>query len=416
MKIIKYKPEFIFKLKNDVEIDKNYFDEIREIMNQSTDKKNFKVKISKNISFNNNKWHRKRFLTDEEKIKKKINSLLNMYSKKNYQKITIDILKLKINNTINLEFLVNMIIYKYKNYYNDDIWNYLIEKIIFSNINKWKLDDTYIAQRILNKVQDDFNKIINFDYQETLETLINDNIDDYYKIKNKNIGLMKLICELFKYKLIDKNLITYILQNLTLDLKKYFKLELGVSLVQNLYKYINNEEKEKFIDFFSIYLKNPNLNKKIKFMILDFIENKEIKSKKIEKKIEIEINDDKIETILKSGINDFIENNNLSDFIENIKKYLLNDIIASKFIYYLILYILENNNIDLCLNLLYNLNNKKYFNNNNIKSGISSFYDDYDDYKWDYKNIDEILEKITNYLLEKKILDNNFNILIKKKT
>ena len=54
-----------------------------------------------------------------------------MYSKNNYQKITIDILKLKIINTINLEFLVNMIIYKYKNYYNDDIWNYLIEKIIF---------------------------------------------------------------------------------------------------------------------------------------------------------------------------------------------------------------------------------------------------------------------------------------------
>ena len=149
-------------------------------------------------------------------------------------------------------------------------------------------------------------------------------------------------------------------------------------------------------------------------MILDFIENKEIKSKKIEKKIEIEINDDKIETILKSGINDFIENNNLSDFIENIKKYLLNDIIASKFIYYLILYILENNNIDLCLNLLYKLNNKNIFNNNNIKSGISSFYDDYDDYKWDYKNIDEILEKNYKLFIRKKILDNNFNILIKK--
>ena len=108
-----------------------------------------------------------------------------MYSKNNYQKITIDILKLKIINTINLEFLVNMIIYKYKNYYNDDIWNYLIEKIIFSNINKWKLDNIYVAQRILNKIQDDFNKIINFDYQETLETLINENIEDYYKIKIK---------------------------------------------------------------------------------------------------------------------------------------------------------------------------------------------------------------------------------------
>ena len=69
-----------------------------------------------------------------------------------------------------------MIIYKYKNYYNDDIWNYLIEKIIFSNVNKWKLDNKYVAQRILNKVQDDFNKIINFDYQETLETLINDEV------------------------------------------------------------------------------------------------------------------------------------------------------------------------------------------------------------------------------------------------
>ena len=416
MKIIKYKPEFIFKLKNDVEIDKNYFNEIKEVMNQSTDKKNFKVKISKNITFNNNKWHRKRFLTDEEKNKKKINSLLNKYSKNNYQKITIDILKLKINDTINIEFLVNMIIYKYKNYYNDNIWNYIIEKIIFSNINKWKLDNIYVAQRILNKVQDDFYKIINSDYQETLEILREKNIEDYYKIKNKNIGLMKLICELFKYKLIDKNLITYILENLTLDLKKYFKLELGVSLVQNLYKYLNSDEKKKFKEFFSIYLKNPNLNKKIKFMILDFIENSE--NKEPDKKIEIEINDDKIETILKSGINDFIENGNLSDFIDNIKSYLLNDIIASKFTYYLILYILENNNIDICLNLLNNLINKNFFNNNNIKSGIISFYEDYDDYKWDYKNIDEILQKITNFLLEKKILDKNFiitNLLIKKK-
>ena len=110
---------------------------------------------------------------------------------------------------------------------------------------------------------------------------------------------MKLICELFKYKLIDKNLITYILENLTLDLKKYFKLELGVNLVQNLYKYINDEERKKFIEFFSIYLKNNNLNKKIKFLILDFIENKEINEKK-EKKInvDVDLDDDKIEIIL----------------------------------------------------------------------------------------------------------------------
>ena len=33
MIIQKYKPEFIFKFKNEVEIDKNYFDEIKEMMN-----------------------------------------------------------------------------------------------------------------------------------------------------------------------------------------------------------------------------------------------------------------------------------------------------------------------------------------------------------------------------------------------
>ena len=45
------------------------------------------------------------------------------------------------------------------------------------------------------------------------------------------------------------------------------------------------KKKKKFIEFFSIYLKNPNLKKTIKFMILDFIENKEIKNKNNEKKM-----------------------------------------------------------------------------------------------------------------------------------
>jgi hypothetical protein len=405
MKIEKYKPEFIFKFKNDVEIDKSYFDEIKEMMNHSTDKKNFKVKISKNISFNNNKWHRKRFLTDEEKIKKKINSLLNQFSKNNYNKVTLDILKLKINNNSNLEYLVNMIIYKYKNFYNDDIWNYLIEKIIFSNINKWKLNDKFVAEILLNKVEDDFNKIIQYDYQETLEILREENIDEYYKIKNKNIGLMKLICELFKYNLIDKDLITYILENLTLDLKKYFKLELGVNLVQNLYKYINDEERKKFIEFFSIYLKNNNLNKKIKFLILDFIENKEINEMKEEKKVDVDLDDDKIEIILKSGINDYIENNDLIEFLEKISKNASNDKVKTKFIYFLILYILENNNIDVCLNLLHKLYNKNIFKTKIIKDGLKNFNDDYDDYKWDYTNIDDVLNRISNYLIKEKIID-----------
>ena len=105
-------------------------------MISSTDSKNFKVKISKDIKLNTNKWHRKRFITDVEKIKKKINSNLNMYSKSNYNKITEDILKIRINTDDMINYLVNMVIYKYKHDYLNDTWNYLIKELLFSNINK----------------------------------------------------------------------------------------------------------------------------------------------------------------------------------------------------------------------------------------------------------------------------------------
>ena len=82
--IQKYEVEFIFKFKNDSKLSaklKEKMEEIKEIMVSATDSKNFKVKVSKDIKLNANKWHRKRFVTDVEKIKKKINSNLNMYSK-----------------------------------------------------------------------------------------------------------------------------------------------------------------------------------------------------------------------------------------------------------------------------------------------------------------------------------------------
>ena len=141
-------------------------------------------------------------------------------------------------------------------------------------------------------------------------------------------------------------------------------------------------------------------------MILDFIENKELKNK--EQKIEVvDVDDDKIEAILKSEINDYIESNNLSEFTDNIKKYVSSDVIGSKFIYYFILYILENDNIDVCLRLINNLYGKKILNNKSIKNGITNFYEDYDDYKWDYRNIDQVLRSFVVYLVENKIIDND---------
>ena len=72
--IQKYNVEFIFKFKNDIRLSSRVKEKmkiIKELMISSTDSKNFKVKISKDIKLNTNKWHRKRFITEIEKIKKK---------------------------------------------------------------------------------------------------------------------------------------------------------------------------------------------------------------------------------------------------------------------------------------------------------------------------------------------------------
>ena len=95
--IQKYKLEFIFKFKNDSKLSakvQEKMEQIKEVMSSSTDSKNFKVKVSKDIKLNTNKWHRKRFLTDNEKCKMKINSCLNRYSHITYNEVTLDILKL----------------------------------------------------------------------------------------------------------------------------------------------------------------------------------------------------------------------------------------------------------------------------------------------------------------------------------
>lgn len=398
--IQKYKPEFIFKFKNDSVLSaklENKLNIIKEIMTSSTDSKNFKVKISKDIKLNANKWHRKRFVTDIEKIKKKINSNLNMYSKLNYEKISNDFLKLKINSEEMIEYLMNMVIYKYKYDYMNDTWNYLIEKLIFSNVNKWQINNKYLAERILNKMEDDLNKIINSNYQESLEEYYDNNIENFYKIKKKNYGLMKLIAEFFNYKLISKDIITYILEKLTLDVNKNYELELGITLVSYLFKYITNDEKVNFIDYFSLYLKNKNLNKKVKFMILDFIETNNITNKisnKTDVKKSLYMSDDQIETIIRSNINDYIDDNNLNDFFENINKINLPNK-SNKIIYYWILYILENDtNLDTAILLMNHCIKKRIIKYNTLKYGLIEFLKDYNDFKWDYPNLDKTLKTL----------------------
>jgi hypothetical protein len=397
--IQKYKVEFIFKFKNDSKLSAKVQDKLKDIkdmMSSSTDSKNFKVKVSKDIKLNANKWHRKRFITDVEKVKKKINSNLNMFSKLNYEKISEDFLKLKINSEDMINYLMTMVIYKYKNDYMNDTWNVLIKKLIFCNVNKWKIGNKYLSQRMLDKVQDDFEKIINSNYQESLEDYYKNSIEEFYKIKKKNFGLMKLIAEFFHYKLISKEIITYILEKLTLDFTKNYELELGITLVNYLFKYISEDEKTKFVDYFSTYLKNKNLNKKIKFMILDFIENNNSNTK-VEVKEQKKTNymtDEQVEAKIKSNINDYIEDENLEDFLESISKINLPNK-SNKVVYYWILYLLEHDDdTDIAIKLLNSCIQKRIIKYNTLKYGLIEFISDYDDFKWDYINLDKILKDL----------------------
>ena len=396
--IQKYKPEFIFKFKNEIILTdkmKKKFIIITKHMKSSTDSKSFKVKISQDIKLNTNKWHRKRFMNDIEKTKKKINGNINMYSKLNYENIADNILKLKITSEEQIDFLINMIVEKYRLEHHSDVWNYLLKKIIFSNINKWKFNNKYIVEKILNIVQIDFDNIIK-NYQEKLEEDFNNNIEEFYINKNKSYGLMKIISELFNYGLIDKEIITYILENLTLDINKHYKLELGIILVQNLFKYISLNEKNKFIDYFKLFLNNKSLNIKVKFMIYDLLEDKtenKTKNKVIVKNNEI-LNDDQIDSYIKSNIADYKSDSNIEDFLDKIKTIKI-PVKSNKLIYFWIIYILENeNDFDIAMLLLSSCIYKKIVKFNTLKYGLIEFLNDYDDYKWDYPQIDKIIKQI----------------------
>ena len=213
-------------------------------------------------------------------------------------------------------------------------------------------------------------------------------------MKYKNYGLMKIIAELFKYNLVDKNIITKNLEYLTLDINRQYDLELGVILVTSLFKYISLEEKNKFIDYFSIFLKNPLLDKKVYFMILDIIDDKIDEQPVIVDNNTEYFTDEQIETCIKSNINDYKDDVNLEEFLVNITNMKI-PVKSNKLIYYWVLYILDNpDDIDIAMMLLSSCISKKIIKFNTLKYGLIEFLNDYDSFKWDYPKLDTIIKDI----------------------
>ena len=402
--IFSYKDKIPFTKQNEL-----FFNKLASSMNVSINTNSTK----KEIILNNDKWCRKIFLSDDEKKKKKINSYLNMCSKSNYEKISNDILTIKIENCNQLEYLIDILIQKYRFDYNLNIWDIFIKNLIFKNVNKWKFDDIYPAKRLLNKINNILNEITNSDYQNKMQNYFQNDIELFYKSKNINNGLMKLISLIFSYKLISKYSITEILRDFTLNISQFHKLELGITLISYIYNFVNKEEQTKFIEYFNLFLKEETLNIKVKFMILDFFDkNTEAKNDEVIKKHEeSESNDEIIELIIRNNIKSYLENNYTDFKITPNIKYKLN-----KVVYYFILYMIENDNSKEKVNKLFiNLIESRVLKTNTLKYGFIELLQDYEEYQYDNININNTINYVLRELLNNKNLStDNINFIFSK--
>ena len=413
MNLKKYDINLIFSFKDKISLSKSnkeIFNDLQKKMNIS---KSVQTKQKKEFILNNEKWCRKIFLSIEEKKKKKINSYLNMCSKSNYEKISLEICKLKIDNDEQIEYLIDILIQKYRYDYNLDIWNIFIKNLIFKNVNKWKFNNIYVARRLLNKINNLLNEIIESDYQDIMADYFMNNIELFYKTKNINNGLMKLISLIFSYKLISKYSITEILRDFTLNINQFYKLELGINLIKYIYNYVNEDEKLKFIEYFNLFLKEDDLNIKVKFMILDFFDkNKSVQhSKNLEDDNKLEESDEVVELFIKNNINLFLENKFSELKIIPEIKYKLN-----KIVYYFVLFMIENDNKKEKVNLLFmDLIKSNTIKINTLKYGFIELLEDYNEYQYDNLNINNTIKYIFSELIKNKYLtEDNVNFILSK--
>lgn len=406
--LIKYSPDIIFKYKESNKLTEElneYLLSIKKCMESCTDSKDFKIKLKKyDIKLNSSKWYRKRFMTNDEKIKKTINGLLNKLTEKNYEEITNKILKLKIENYELLEYLCKNILEKclLENEYLKN-WCFLIKKLFCNNLNKWNYNNKHVYIIFLDLCQRKFEKIINVEYHNKLAELYNEDIDLFYKIKNKNCNLLLLLAEFYNLRFLDIDITKSIVKILMKDKNKYYDLELGILFSNNLkLNNLNNKildnEILKLLDF-------ENLNKKIKFMIMDISENKP--KTKIERKNYVST-DEEIEVKIKNIINEFISEQDYEYSLSCFKE-ITSKPKSNKVIYEFLINLVESDQkrFNEIFNLLKKFIKDKFIKYNNIKFGIIEFLQEYNELILDYPNLDKIIEKILIILCKIKVLDTN---------
>lgn len=407
--LIQYSPDIIFKYKecNKLTDELNeYLLSIKKCMESCTDSKDFKIKLKKyDIKLNSSKWYRKRFMTNDEKIKKNINSLLNKLTEKNYEDVTNKILKLKIENFETIEYLCKNVLEKclLENEYLKN-WCFLIKKLFCNNLNKWNYNNKHIYNIFIDLCQKKFEKILNIDYHDKLVELYNQDIDLFYKIKNKNCNLMTLLGEFYNLKFLDINISKSIVKILMKDKLKYYEIELGILFsnslkLNNLNTKIMDSEVPKLLGY-------EDLNKKIKFMIMDIMDKKKSNIKAVTKS-NIST-DEEIEVKIKNIINEYISEQDYEYSISCFKEIVFKPK-SNKVIYQFLINLVESEQkrFNEIFNLIKKLIKDKFIKYNNIKFGIVEFLQDYNELILDYPNLDKIVEKILIVFCKIKVLDSN---------
>ena len=358
-------------------------------------------------------------------LKKNLKSMIIIRSTSNYSNID----KIKMKVTSNLNKLINSNIDEIKKYFLDNISNdelliYFINEIYnkticeksfidlyisiiidFIKINNFYIDNNvnfYIL--IINQCQKKFEEILDKNYYNQIKINLKENINLYYKDKNKLIGNIKLIGSLYINDLLDFKIINDIIQHLMKE--DEIKLELLYNLIKiirnkldvnyhnnlktNYKKYVNKINNLRLEYFFDELYNNNNNNNNNK--MLDITINNIMK--------------------LKNVINEFINHNKLDKTLEYLNEFInnYNDITYD---YLNILFELDKDNIDKLINLYINIYKTNYIKFNNLINNIDKVYLELEDIIIDYpfafdyfKNFILTLHKnnIINNIYSKKFL------------
>ena len=388
--IIKLKSKYLDLPKDLLEIYKKNYDIILKSDNHKYLKKNLKSMIIIRSTSN---------YSNTDKIKMKITSNLNKLINSNLEEIK----KYLVTNITNDELLIYFINDIYSKTISEKSFIDLYIKIIIDLIksNNFYIDENmnfYIL--IINQCQKKFEEILDKNYYNQILINLKENINLYYKDKNKLIGNIKLIGNLYINDLLDFKIINDIIKHLMKE--NDIKLELLYNLIKVIKDKLDVDYHNDLKHNYKLYVN------KIKDLRLEYFFEELYKKKKktnIKKDINISIDNS---MKLKNVINEFINHNKVDKSLEYLNEFInnYNDITYD---YINILFDLDKTNINKVIDLYINIYKKSDINFKDIINSIDNIYSDLEDTIIDYPYAFDYFKNFILELQKNNIINNIYS-------